>query len=205
MTHRHSPRPPVRGEVSRSQKILRALKEDYFPYSPGEQALPHHTHMHGGGGVCEFIYCATPVFECCDQLLLSAGFRFPLPFLGAIVAMSMLLYQVSQGGYNCPSVSSELVVLNHCTCIPAQLTITIVIGGISLTATLPAAFNRDLAPLLGNLSRLSNNSLYISELTDLFKISFIGIPGEDDLSLVIQACFVCGPRAVQNHWLCVCL
>ncbi|XP_064405984.1 stimulated by retinoic acid gene 6 protein-like [Halichondria panicea] len=78
-----------------------------------------------------------------------SGFRFPLPFMGALVAMAMLLY---------------------------QLTIRIVILGVSLTTILPSFYKETLEPLLSNLSILTNDSIYINELTQVSEIVYIGLP-----------------------------
>ena len=61
------------------------------------------------------------------------------------------------------------------TYLSVQLTISIVIGGIGLTATLPAFYERDLAP---HISMFTNQSGFLIGLTDVLRITFIGVPGQ---------------------------
>jgi len=64
-------------DYSWSKLILFRIKDYFVPYSRGKGHL--FTREHLGYVLIVIMY---------------SGFRFPLAFLGAVVAMSMLLYQV---------------------------------------------------------------------------------------------------------------
>jgi len=58
-----------------------------------------------------------------------------------------------------------------------QFTISIIVIGISLSASIPDAYHKSLAPILANLSHLTNNSNIFSQIDEIAQIGFVGIPG----------------------------